>query len=287
MSIAVSIKVNDGIVLASDSASTLVLSDEKGHQGVINVYNNADKIFNIHKELPIGIICWGAGGIGVASISTLAKDLRKLLLGENTTWGLDKNNYTTEKVAELVRRFFFEEKYLPTYHDAREKPTLAFFVAGYSFEGEAAELWQVNIDNGECKEPIQVRGQEAFGINWGGEIEAINRLIKGVAPNLSSVLEELGVPKEQIEPAVLQISARSQRALVQSAMPIQDAIDLARFLVQTTIEFIRFNPGAPTVNGPIEIAAITKHEGFKWVQRKHYFDNALNLSLGGSNGSTI
>lgn len=59
-------------------------------------------------------------------------------------------------------------------------------------------------------------------------------------------------------------------------MPIQDAIDLAEFLARLTIEFVRFCPGDATVGGPIEIAAVTKHEGFKWVRRKHYFNAALN-----------
>ena len=31
---------------------------------------------------------------------------------------------------------------------------------------------------------------------------------------------------------------------------------------------------------PIEIAAITKHEGFKWIMRKHYFDVRLNPADG-------
>jgi hypothetical protein len=31
-----------------------------------------------------------------------------------------------------------------------------------------------------------------------------------------------------------------------------------------------------TVGGPTEIAAITKHEGFKWVQRKHFFPRDVN-----------
>ncbi len=64
--------------------------------------------------------------------------------------------------------------------------------------------------------------------------------------------------------------------LVEAPMPIQDAIDLAEFLVHTTVGFTRFKRGAPTVGGPIESAAITKHEGFKWVRRKHYFDRSLN-----------
>jgi hypothetical protein len=28
--------------------------------------------------------------------------------------------------------------------------------------------------------------------------------------------------------------------------------------------------------GPIEIAAITKHEGFKWIERRHFYPPELN-----------
>ena len=58
------------------------------------------------------------------------------------------------------------------------------------------------------------------------------------------------------------------------------SIDLARFLVETTKGFIRFSVGlVKTVGGPIEIAAITKHEGFKWVQRKHFFSREMNAAV--------
>jgi hypothetical protein len=65
--------------------------------------------------------------------------------------------------------------------------------------------------------------------------------------------------------------------LILPAAPIQDAIDLARFLVETTKGFVRFATSrSKTVGGPIEVAAITKHEGFKWVQRKHFFPSEFN-----------
>jgi hypothetical protein len=55
-------------------------------------------------------------------------------------------------------------------------------------------------------------------------------------------------------------------------MPIRDAVDLARFLVETTIGFVKFSIARPkTVGGSIAIAAITKHEGFQWVQRQNGF----------------
>lgn len=61
-----------------------------------------------------------------------------------------------------------------------------------------------------------------------------------------------------------------------AGMPIADAIELARFMVETTIKFVGFNLQHETVGGPIEIATITKHEGFKWVQRKLFYTAAMN-----------
>lgn len=72
------------------------------------------------------------------------------------------------------------------------------------------------------------------------------------------------------------LQASLQAPLVFAPMPIQDAVDLARFLVHAAIMYSRFLPGAQMVGGPVEIAAITKHEGFKWISRKHYYEGELN-----------
>jgi hypothetical protein len=70
MTIVVSVRVNDGIVLAADSATSFI--DANGN--VVKVYNNANKIFNLVKVWPIGAMTYGAGAIGSASIATLSKD---------------------------------------------------------------------------------------------------------------------------------------------------------------------------------------------------------------------
>ena len=59
-------------------------------------------------------------------------------------------------------------------------------------------------------------------------------------------------------------------------MPIQDAIKFVETLVYVTIQMSKFVPGAQTVGGDIDIAVITKHEEFKWIKRKHYFNKKLN-----------
>jgi len=71
------------------------------------------------------------------------------------------------------------------------------------------------------------------------------------------------------------LSCTSFELLFVEAMPIRDAVDLARFLVEATIGFVKFSVARPkTVGGSIAIAAITKHEGFQWVQRQNGFSTS-------------
>jgi hypothetical protein len=196
---------------------------------------------------------------------------------EHNDWKLDPESYTVEHVANRLREFFFEELYLPTFSDWPEKPALGFIVAGYSTGETMAEEYQIDIQNGECIGPRLVRPKNDAGLTWSGEPEAISRLVLGFGTGLPGVLRtNLGVPEDQLGPAMTVLQQALTAPLVMPAMPFQDAIDLAAFLVDLTINFSRFLPGAPTVGGPIEIAAISKHEGFKWIRRKHYYTSDLN-----------
>lgn len=275
MTIAISLKVNDGLVLAADSATTLIdQNPDTGEAGVVNVYNHANKVFNLVKGLPIGVITWGAGAIGSASISTLVKDLRKRLTDDATLDG----KYEIEEVASIFREFIFEEQYVPAFKKWQgEKPSIGFIVAGYSSGATMAEEYSINILGGECPQPALVRPIEESGISWNGEPEAISRLLLGTGTALPIVLQaHLGVPADQVGPVIALIQQQLAFPLIQAAMPFRDAIDLAEFLVELTIKFSRFSPGAPTVGGAIEIAAISKHEHFKWVERKYYYTRDIN-----------
>lgn len=275
MTIAISMKVNDGIVLATDSASTVAGSEPgpDGIRGVINIYNNANKIFNLRKGLPIGAITWGSGSIGSSSISTLAKDFRKKITTEQP---IDETNYTIEGIAQEFKQFIFDQAYEDAFRTWKIKPNLGFMIVGYSSGQPLAEEWKIDIDNGQCMGPYLMRKREEIGLTWNGETEAIGRLFVGYGTRLHKVLEEAGIDQEKIKQIIQLCRKRLIVPMVTPPMPIQDAIDLAVFLVDTTIQFSKFAPGAPTVGGPIEVAAITKHEGFKWVRRKHYFDVTYN-----------
>lgn len=116
MSIAVLIGVHDGVVLAADSASTLTFPTPPGvvlppgQQGVVgNVYDNANKIFNLVKGQPIGCITFGSGNIGNSSIGTLIKDLRKKLTDTPEEMAFNAKQYTMEGIAKILAEFLGNE----------------------------------------------------------------------------------------------------------------------------------------------------------------------------------
>jgi hypothetical protein len=279
MTIALAIKVGDGVVLASDSASTLIVRQPDGAIGVGNVYNNANKIFNLRKGLPLGVVIFGAGGIGEHSMGNLIKNLRTLLreAKEGDEYYLDGKKYTVGDVANKVKKYIYDERYKPFYETWEQKPNLGFFVTGYSSDSNFAEIYEIAITDGSCNAPKLLQDQASNGISFGGQPEALLRVMLGFGSVLPQVLkDDLKIPSEQIAPIMQIIQRKLQLNFVQGLMPIQDAINLAEFLVDLTIKFTRYGLGPPTVGGAIEIAAITRHEGFKWIKRKHYFSAELN-----------
>jgi hypothetical protein len=59
-------------------------------------------------------------------------------------------------------------------------------------------------------------------------------------------------------------------------MPKQEMANFAESLVNITIIKRRASAEIETVGGPIDVAVISRHEGFVWVKRKHYFDPQYN-----------
>lgn len=276
MTIAINAKIHEGVVLASDSATTLI----NQHGGVVNVYEHANKIFNLYKGLPIGAITYGLGNIGHASIATLAKDFRCDL--ENK---IDPENYELKDIAEMFSDFI-SEKYEKVFEKAPipNRPILGFIIAGYSSESDLPEEYKITFP--QQVKPNSIRQPDEVGLTWNGEIEPLTRLILGHGGHLQhSVQKAINHFKSENDAGqFIQILKQdSQVSLISPGMPLQDVIYLSEYLVETAIKFAKYRPGAQTVGGPIEIAVISKHEGFKWIKRKHYFDTELNNTIATKN----
>ncbi len=282
LTIAISLKINDGIVLAADSATTLV---QNGPQGpiAVNVYNNANKIFNLCKGSRIGAVTWGAGSIGEASTATLLKDFRARLTDGSADWKLNPCDYSIQNIADKLKQFIYNEHYKQRCNASSGNPEIGFVVAGYSSGAANAEEYRIDIQqSGECIGPSRVRSHTECGITWAGQPEALNRLILGMSAMVPGLLKsELQLDDERIKGLMQAMVPRLQAPLISPAMPLQDAIDLAEFLADVAVQWSRFLPGAQSVGGPVEVATISKHEGFRWIKRKYYFSRDLNPSGNG------
>ena len=264
MTLVIALKVGDGVVLGADSASTIVAGS-----AYHNSYFNAEKLFNVRKGIPVGALTYGLGGLAGRSVSSLAKDLRSRLSDEsNAEWYLDPANYSVELITNQYRKFFYEELFLPQFAaDLSNAPAMGFIVAGFSSGAKSGEIWEVDVVGGQCRPPhCAAPASMAWGAQWQGEIEALQRLVRGWSLQTARKLAAAGMATDEVMALLDAI-----QPLVHETMPIQDAIDLVHYLVDVTCGFTRFSPGAATVAQPIDSAAITPHEGFRWVRRKHYY----------------
>ncbi|MBS1077909.1 hypothetical protein JK217_09105 [Gluconobacter kondonii] len=157
---------------------------------------------------------------------------------------------------------------------------MTYRIFGYSTGEQIPEAWEFSLQNGVLSENVDLYAgsvpNELFGARWAGDTDAIDRLMFGVSTDLPATLISSGTPPQEAWELWSNITNMTQKELCSPSMPVQDAIDLARFMAETAARFAHFKAGASTIGGPIEIAAVTKHEGFRWISRKHYFDTSLN-----------
>lgn len=275
MTIAIALTVNDGMVLAADSATTLSRPDGQGNVQFVNIYNSANKLFNVHRQAAVGMSTWGTGNIGAASMASLAKNFRRDLMAEGS--GFNPDEYT---VADVADRFcnFLQDRLTQAANEGYDVSGIesGFFVGGISSDQEQAELWEITIAGGAQPVSQQLVQPGDSNVFWRGDTEGISRLLLGIAPGLPAGLVAVGVDPNDLEQALQSILPYTEVSLLNVAMPIQDALDLADFLASVSVQVARFRPDVPIVGGPIDLAAITTHEGFKWVRRKYYYDRELN-----------
>ncbi len=266
MTIAIAMKINDGIILATDSASTILGQNENGDVEVHHTYFTADKLFNLKKGSPIGAMTWGSGSINDESISTLVKDFRS---SEN-------NNDEDLSVSNTVDKFveFLKPK-------LSNEVDIGFLIVGYSANESHPEMFLIEINNGQIVNKTEINQDNNIAVSWFGDVYFLCRLLFGYDEHLPEILKDNGLSDENINLIIGDCNNKLQLPLGVPAMPIQDAIDLVKFLAESCVNFSRFTPGPQFIGGPIDLAVITKHEGFKWIERKHYFKQDLNLTTGG------
>lgn len=222
---------------------------------------------------------WGTGGVGSASVETLAKDFRRRLMGREPGYApLDEGNYTVEDVAKRFAKMLYEDVYLKVHEftpDADAPETPGLLVAGYDGNRTSAEAWVLQPTTKAAPlVPERIIGSDQAGWIAFAQDEASHRLFHGYDSDLRNKIVAALPPAEWSK--IEGFFDEALRLAVMPSMPFADAINFARYLVDTTIGYSRFLLGPNTVGGTVEVAGITRHEGYKWISRKHYYERTLN-----------
>lgn len=272
MTIVVALKVGDGLVLGADSASTLFTATEYH-----NSYFNTEKLMHVN-GLPVGALTFGLGSLNNRSVSSLANDLRLKLASEDQSWRVDPANFTLEDVVDRFKRFYYDELYTEAFKNEPvpadpmcDRSVMGFFVGGFASGKQSAEVWRLLLTRGGCEVTKLIDADAVWDCAWEGAREPIQRILFGYSDQIVRRLIDAGVPQD-----VAQKLLASMEPLINGAMPIQDAVDFVHYLIEVTCGYVRFAPGPMAVAKPIDLAAITKFNGFKWIARKHYYPAALN-----------
>lgn len=147
---------------------------------------------------------------------------------------------------------------------------VSFYVGGYNPNSNVGEVYRCDIPG---KVTLERKTNDA-GMLWSGERDIINRLVKGYDPRMMEFLRPLMQKAESAEMFRQQLLGLNLYINFQT-MTLQDAVDLAVLLVRTTMELWRLSDGLvgapghfPTCGGAIEVAVVTKKDGFQWLQHK-------------------
>lgn len=244
MSLVVSLRIPDGIVVAADSLSTsqsildIKAVGQDGKEVPIQQFSipfsassYTQKVFSLFKNY--AFTSFALGIINQRSIHYHIKQFEKLY---------PKSNENLEKVKNAIIRYFENEllEQMPDYKTKVPKGQclLGFQLSGYEDVNnkQVGTTYEVFLGGPDIVE----NRFDIIGCRFNGDLRFIN------------TFAEIG------------------NKINFGFFTLQDAIDFCNFIIQTTATFQRFAiaTGVPTVGGDIDIALVTPFNGFQWIKRK-------------------
>ena len=268
MTLIVSLRIPDGIVIAGDSLSTMmgalqvvgeahVKCPNCGHEHdtdripLTNIpfptttYSFAQKIFPFCNDFGVGV--FGSSNIGGKTVFFIIRELEQQL-EENG----DLPTTITEasrKIGERLQKLF--EDNIPNIDELQDDFTIGGVqVVGYDNNDENGDKIPKTI---EVLIGKHVNYSEHIGIdcNCSGQ----DRVVKAIW----ALYEENPGDKAEYQ-----------------VFSLEDAIHYVEFLIGTTSQFQQFSRTIPQVGGDIDIALITPFDGFCWIKQKE-----LGKTVGG------
>lgn len=266
MSLGVVVKGPEGVVLAADCRVTLQAEIQRA-DGVpapplVVHFDNASKLLNLSPPHDyVGVVTYGAALVGQM------RTPHSYVPEFEVTLPRDKR-LTTREYAEQVSKFFLA-RWNEGPPELTTNANITFIVAGYDPGPEEAYGKVYVIDLPNRPEPHERNpNKNDFGMTWGGQIEVVSRLINGYDPAMLGALVRRGMPEPEVRKLVMSLRPELEFKIPFNILPLQDCIDLATFLIRTTITAHNLAIGVRGVGGMIEVAYVTRTQPLQFIQRK-------------------
>ncbi len=263
VSLGVIVKGPEGIVLAADSRVTLVgqVTGPTGPMQIPVTFDNAEKILRFGEPHQwVAAVTYGAAVIGLRSAHSFLPELEVELLKSHP------KRATVSEYAAFISKFFEDQwkKFMPPVYIG---PPMTFLIGGYDKGEPYGSVYLVEIPT-QPTPAMRKPPDSGSGLDWGGQMEIANRLVKGFDPALpQAVISALGLSGESVTKLEAVLNQFELR-IPYPVLPLQDCLDLASFLIETTITGQGLSLGIRGVGGVIEVAVITRTEPFRFVQQK-------------------
>lgn len=262
MSLGIAIKGPEGVVLAADSR-VILTAQRQGlpHPMVVN-FDNATKLLSFSdKHNYVGAVTYGEALLNRRTAHGYIPEFEQVVLSEQ------KERLAVSDYAQRLSTFFME-RWNESMPQDYPGSGMVFIVGGYSPIEAYGEVFLFNIPRQPDPQPQNV-GPGNFGMTWGGQLEIASRLIHGYDPMMIDILRNtLSLDEQQINTAVTALQQRLEFGIPFQVLPLQDCVDLAIFMIRTTITAQELSIGIRGVGGNIDVAVISRTAGLEYIQRK-------------------
>ena len=256
MSLAITVITPEGIVQATDSRVSIPLNVGEGVVSY-SYFDNATKILTFDAPHDnVSVSTFGAGTIGSRTAHSFIHEFQDKL---------PSNRLTVRNFAKKLQDFYKEE--WDSIEDNPQTTSMYFLIAGINNNQQFGELYVVSVPGED--HPLKVISNGEFSVYYGGEKSTVDRLIQGRDTKIDSLISADQLPNDtQVIINNILLEVASQHMLPLGAYALQDAIDLARFLISTTSNMQKLSLNVKTVGGAIDVCCITKNEGCKMISKK-------------------
>ncbi len=265
MSLGIAFKGPEGIVLAADSRVTLTAQVPQQNMLLPSTFDNATKLLHVASQPFVGVVTYGLGALGQRQPRTAHSFMPEF---EDE---LQKGNGDRLSVSDFADNFsdFFMRQWAKTKMPKDYKgPDMTFLVAGYDAGKIYGSIYEISIPR-KPQPQVKYDATGGFGVVWGGQREFTDRLIQGFDDQLPAAAQKfLKLSAEQGGKLRDHLKKELQVNIPFAFLPLQDCVDVAVFLIRTTITIQSWIVGVRGVGGAIDVATITRTESFNPIQQK-------------------